>query len=60
MSRVMARSLTHLDRQGRVRMVNVSRKRVTARVAVARGRVFMHRDTLELLATGGGKKGDAL
>lgn len=41
-------------------MVNVSRKRVTARVAVARGRVFMHRDTLELLATGGGKKGDAL
>jgi len=56
----MPRSLTHLDRQGRVRMVDVSRKRVTARVAVARGRVFMHLGTLELLAAGGGKKGDAL
>ena len=56
----MPRSLTHLDRQGRVRMVDVSRKRVTARVAVARGRVFMHRATLELLASGGGEKGDAL
>jgi cyclic pyranopterin phosphate synthase len=56
----MPRSLTHLDRQGRVRMVDVSRKSVTARVAVARGRVFMHRATLELLRSGGGKKGDAL
>ena len=56
----MPRSLTHLDRQGRVRMVDVSRKPVTARVAVARGRVFMHRATLELLTSGGGKKGDAL
>jgi len=41
-------------------MVNVSRKPVTARVAVARGRVFMHRATLALLGSGGGKKGDAL
>jgi cyclic pyranopterin phosphate synthase len=60
MSTIMPRSLTHLDRQGRVRMVDVSRKRVTARVAVARGRVFMHRATLELLASGSGSKGDAL
>jgi cyclic pyranopterin phosphate synthase len=29
--------LTHADRQGRVRMVDVSAKPVTARVAVARG-----------------------
>jgi cyclic pyranopterin phosphate synthase len=56
----MPRSLTHFDRRGRVRMVDVSRKRVTTRVAVARGRVFMHRATLELLASGGGKKGNAL
>lgn len=41
-------------------MVDVSRKPVTARVAVARGRVFMHRATLRLLSSGAGRKGDAL
>jgi cyclic pyranopterin phosphate synthase len=41
-------------------MVDVSAKRVTARVAVARGRVFMHRDTLTLLRSGDAKKGDVL
>src|SRR5258705_396833 len=34
----MARKLSHLDARGRVRMGNVSAKRVTTRVAVARGR----------------------
>jgi cyclic pyranopterin phosphate synthase len=41
-------------------MVDVGRKPVTARVAVARGRVFMHRDTLELLRAGRAPKGDVL
>jgi len=56
----MPRKLTHLDARGRVRMVDVSGKRVTARVAIARGRVFMHRDTLEVLRHGRGPKGDVL
>ena len=56
----MARRLTHLDSRGRVRMVDVSAKRVTARTAVARGRVFMHRATLELLREGRVPKGDVL
>ena len=56
----MARKLSHVDRSGRVRMVDVSRKPVTARTAVARGRVFMHRDTLELLRAGRTPKGDVL
>jgi cyclic pyranopterin phosphate synthase len=56
----MARKLSHLDEAGRVRMVDVSRKRVTAREAVARGRVFMHRDTLRLLRSGRAPKGDVL
>jgi len=56
----MARKLSHLDARGRVRMVNVSAKRVTTRVAVARGRVFMHRDTLALIERGQAKKGDVL
>jgi cyclic pyranopterin phosphate synthase len=41
-------------------MVNVGAKPVTARSAVARGRVFMHRDTLQLLAEGKAPKGDVL
>jgi cyclic pyranopterin phosphate synthase len=41
-------------------MVDVGRKPVTARVAVARGRVFMHRDTLALLRDGAAPKGDVL
>ncbi len=56
----MARRLTHLDSRGRVRMVDVSAKRVTSRTAVARGRVFMHRATLTLLREGRAPKGDVL
>ena len=41
-------------------MVDVSRKRVTARAAIAHGRVFMHRDTLSLLRSGTAPKGDVL
>jgi cyclic pyranopterin phosphate synthase len=60
MSRAMARRLSHLDARGRVRMVDVGDKPVTARVALARGRVFMHRDTLELLRDGHAPKGDVI
>jgi cyclic pyranopterin phosphate synthase len=54
----MSRKLSHLDARGRVRMVDVSAKRVTLRTAVAHGRVFMHRDTLALLRDGRTPKGD--
>jgi cyclic pyranopterin phosphate synthase len=60
MSRFMVRKLSHLDARDRVRMVDVSRKRVTVREATARGRVVMHRDTLALLRGGRGPKGDVL
>jgi cyclic pyranopterin phosphate synthase len=56
----MAKKLSHVDAKGRVRMVDVSGKRATSRVAIARGRVFMHRDTLALLAEGRAPKGDVL
>ena len=56
----MPRKLSHLDARGRVRMVDVGDKRVTRRVAIARGRVFMHRDTLALLRDGRAPKGDVL
>ena len=60
MSRSMPRKLSHLDAAGRVKMVDVSRKRVTAREAVARGRVFMHRATLELIRDGRAPKGNVI
>jgi cyclic pyranopterin phosphate synthase len=52
--------LTHLARGGDARMVDVSGKAVTARVAVAEGRVGMTAATLELVLAGNAKKGDVL
>ena len=56
----MPSRLTHVDRSGRVRMVDVSGKRVTARVAVARGRVSMSPRTLATLRAGRTTKGNVL
>ena len=50
--------LTHVDADGRARMVDVSDKATTTREAVASGRLLMLPDTLELATLGGGKKGD--
>jgi len=50
--------LTHLDDQGRARMVDVSDKPATAREAVATGLVRMTAATRELALSGQGKKGE--
>ncbi len=55
----MAR-LTHFDRQGRARMVDVSHKPVTHRVAVASGRVLMKAQTLQRIVNKEIEKGDVL
>jgi cyclic pyranopterin phosphate synthase len=52
--------LTHVDEQGRARMVDVSGKPATRRVAVARGQVRMQRETLALIRQNALSKGDAL
>ncbi|NLO25839.1 MAG: cyclic pyranopterin monophosphate synthase MoaC [Clostridiales bacterium] len=52
--------LTHLNEQGRAKMVNVGDKNITDRRAVAMGRVYMKPGTLELVEKGGIKKGDVL
>ena len=52
--------LTHINEQGRARMVDVSAKEKTQRVARAAGFVHMEPATLELVRTGGCKKGDVL
>ena len=52
--------LTHLDAAGHARMVDVSGKDETKRVAVAAGSVLMQPATLELIRSGGVAKGDVL
>lgn len=52
--------LTHFNPDGRARMVDVSEKDVTHRVAVAQGRIRMKPETLKLIQEGKMKKGDVL
>jgi cyclic pyranopterin phosphate synthase len=54
------RRLSHLDRRGRARMVDVSAKATTVREAVARGEVVMQAKTLGQIAAGTLPKGDVL
>lgn len=52
--------ITHLNEQGRARMVDVSQKAVTERTAVAAGTIRMSRATAEAIRVGGTPKGDVL
>ena len=52
--------LSHLDEQGRARMVDVGAKAETERVAVAQARITMQSATLALIQAGSVKKGDVL
>jgi cyclic pyranopterin phosphate synthase len=53
-------SLTHIDAKGEARMVDVSQKPATERIAVAEGAVVMQKATLDLIVAGNAKKGDVL
>lgn len=52
--------LSHIGKVGEARMVDVSAKDATDRVAVAEGRVAMTKSTLALVQKGDAKKGDVL
>jgi cyclic pyranopterin monophosphate synthase len=56
----MTRKLTHISAGGEARMVDVSQKPATERIAVAQGRVAMSAETLDLVLSGNAKKGDVL
>ena len=58
--RAERRRLSHLDRAGRPRMVDVSDKPVTARRAIAEAAVAVSPETMSLVIDGGGAKGDVL
>ena len=55
-----ADSLTHIDDEGRARMVDVGDKPVTDREATAKGHVTIQPETLRLIKEGLMKKGDVL
>ena len=56
----MTKRLTHVGPDGAARMVDVSAKPLTAREAVARGRVRMSRSAMTMATSGTNKKGDPL
>jgi cyclic pyranopterin phosphate synthase len=56
----MSSKLSHLDDKGQARMVDVSGKPDSSRLAIAKGEIVMLADTLELIETGAVSKGDVL
>lgn len=58
--RVERRRLTHVDRRGRPRMVDISAKPPTARRAVAEAEVAIAAETMSMIVDGGNAKGDVL
>jgi cyclic pyranopterin monophosphate synthase len=55
-----SRTLSHIGAGGDARMVDVSAKPATERIAVAEGRVRMRQETLKIVQSGNAKKGDVL
>ena len=52
--------LTHLDDNGNPSMVNINKKEMTERVAIAVGKITMHTETLQKILDINIKKGDVL
>ncbi len=56
----MTNPLTHFNEEGRAKMVDVTAKGTTERIATAEGTVYMQPETLQLITEGQIKKGDVL
>jgi cyclic pyranopterin phosphate synthase len=56
----MAKKLSHVDETGRVRMVDVSAKPISAREAIAQGHITVSAEALQQIRAGTMKKGDPL
>ncbi len=54
------KKLTHLDEQGNAKMVDVTEKAETRRVAIAAGKITMQPETLQMVIDGTHKKGDVI
>ena len=56
----MSQKLTHLNDKGEAHIVDIGGKAITARRAIARARIDAKPETVEAIACGTLKKGDAL
>lgn len=56
----MGETLNHFDEQGNAIMVDVTKKNVTERIAVASGKIYMEQDTFQVICSHTAKKGDVL
>lgn len=56
----MEKVLNHFDKNGNAVMVDVTDKDVTERIAVASGKIYMNRETYQMICTHSAKKGDVL
>lgn len=56
----MSSKLSHIDDHGRARMVDISQKPDTSRIAIAKGEIVMRLETLKLIESGSMGKGDVL
>lgn len=52
--------LNHFDAEGKAIMVDVSEKKITAREAVASGKIFVGEEIFKIIQNGNSKKGDVL
>ena len=59
-NRGLSMDFTHINEEGRARMVDVTGKADSERVAEARAVVKMQPETLQVIRSGGVKKGDVL
>ena len=51
---------SHFDKKGAAKMVDISKKKITTRIALAEGFIHMKKTTLEMIQKGLHKKGDVL
>ena len=51
---------SHFDNKGSARMIDISSKKITKRIAVACSKIFMKKKTFEMIKDGNHKKGDVL
>lgn len=54
------KKLSHFDEQGKIKMVDVSEKQSTARVAVASARILLSKETIEILKSNENPKGNPM
>jgi len=56
----MKKNLTHFTKAGDAQMVDIRKKDITDRIAVASGKIFMSNTSLKMIKSGSHKKGDVL